>query len=542
METLRTQAELVQRHGLCRAATTWQVIWSLLRGFPKNGSLQARTVPKVDVFLCHSWSCPAWSKALVLCHYFHVHWATRWALLTALLATLQLLWRARSFDEVAQNGVETLLWRAVYGPLSIFLLVYFSGCWLQSKSLWFDGICVDQTNLPLRTRTMQAVPAFASEATNMLVVWHESLFSKLWCVYEIAVRAKTCSFDSIHVVPVWLPIFVLANVVYNVLVVYTLPGFTYPSLNADPTSRFVSLFWLYIDAYGLLGYCVYAIPITCFCMLKIESHKTMLDQMASFDLRKATCSLETDRLMIRRQVVELFDEALEYPLSVSFEAEESSVSDTEANSDVAALISPEDLHSFRHVTSYPTEEQIIDEFNAYVRGPLRESVVRSLGREDQIPLKLCMFAFWPSSAGGAAWALGCEGRSHCQDAASNLQFDSVAWYLITQAINSVVFWPLLSLLTLPLVLRTNRLVMDMVTSPRLQFTVCLASTSLVLFLWWGLFSASQTATTLVGASEVSPLWLSGVFAEFAFQCWMLWYFFLRNQEDHTSSRHLARGW
>eukprot|EP00913_Durusdinium_trenchii_P032206 g30157.t1 len=233
--------------------------------------------------------------------------------------------------------------------------------------------------------------------------------------------------------------------------------------------------------------------------------------------------------MIRRQVVELFDEALEYPLSVSFEAEESSVSDTEANSDVAALISPEDLHSFRHVTSYPTEEQIIDEFNAYVRGPLRESVVRSLGREDQIPLKLCMFAFWPSSAGGAAWALGCEGRSHCQDAASNLQFDSVAWYLITQAsfgcsywviwvnpillrqqINSVVFWPLLSLLTLPLVLRTNRLVMDMVTSPRLQFTVCLASTSLVLFLWWGLFSASQTATTLVGASEVSPLWLSGL--------------------------------
>ena len=287
---------------------------------------------------------------------------------------------------------------------------------------------------------MQAVPAFASEATNMLVVWHESLFSKLWCVYEIAVRAKTCSFDSIHVVPVWLPIFVLANVVYNVLVVYTLPGFTYPSLNADPTSRFVSLFWLYIDAYGLLGYCVYAIPITCFCMLKIESHKTMLDQMASFDLRKATCSLETDRLMIRRQVVELFDEALEYPLSVSFEAEESSVSDTEANSDVAALISPEDLHSFRHVTSYPTEEQIIDEFNAYVRGPLRESVVRSLGREDQIPLKLCMFAFWPSSAGGAAWALGCEGRSHCQDAASNLQFDSVAWYLITQASFGCSYW------------------------------------------------------------------------------------------------------
>ncbi|CAK9011686.1 unnamed protein product [Durusdinium trenchii] len=475
----------------------------------------------------------------------HVHWATRWALLTASLGMSQLFWHARSLNEVAQNGLKTLLWRGVTLPLFIWLLIYFCGFGLQSKSLWFDGICVDQSNLPLMTKTMQAIPAFASEATNMLVVWHESLFSKLWCVYEIAVRAKTCSFDSIHVVPVWLPIFVLMSIVVNVFPAFGLSlGFAYPSLSTDPATRFVSLF-LYLGSFDIRSYfygASFAIPITYFCMLKIESHKTMLDQMASFDLRKATCSLETDRLMIRRQVVELFDEALEYPLSVSFEAEESSVSDTEVNSDVAALISPEDLHSFRHVTSYPTEEQIIDEFNAYVRGPLRESVVRSLGREDQIPLKLCVCAFWPSSAGGLAWALGCEGHSNCQDAASNLKFDSVALYLITQAIIAVVIWTLCSLLTLPLVLRANRLVLNMVTGPRLQFAAGLFCTTLILLLWWNLFASFLSATILVGASEVSPLWLSGALAGFVFQCWMLWYFFLRSQEDHTSSRHLARGW
>ena len=45
----------------------------------------------------------------VLCHYFHMNWATAGAVLAMLLAMLQLLCRAQSF-EVAQNG-EALLWR-----------------------------------------------------------------------------------------------------------------------------------------------------------------------------------------------------------------------------------------------------------------------------------------------------------------------------------------------------------------------------------------------------------------------------------------------
>lgn len=302
----------------------------------------------------------------------------------------------------------------------------------RSKALWFDGICVDQGNLPLRAKTMEAVPVFASEAASMLVVWHESLFSKLWCVYEIAVRAKNRSFDSIHVVPVWLPCFSVMSTVSTVLSLWILSGFVIPACESDPTSRFVSLFGLYFGS--PVAYIVFAIPITHFCSLKIESHKTMLDQMESFDLRNATCSLETDRLMIRRQVLGLFDEALQLPLSVSLEAEPPGSDADSTHPEVAALLSPEDLHSFRHVTSYPSDEEVIDEFNSYVRGPLRESVVRSLGREDQIPLQVCLCAFWPVYAGGLALTAGCNGHRDCQYAAENLKFQSVTWYLVTSAI------------------------------------------------------------------------------------------------------------
>eukprot|EP00913_Durusdinium_trenchii_P007769 g7294.t1 len=347
-----------------------------------------------------------------------------------LLAMLQLLCRAQSF-EVAQNG-EALLWRVAFLPMAVFMFVYFSWSLFRSKALWFDGICVDQGNLPLRAKTMEAVPVFASEAASMLVVWHESLFSKLWCVYEIAVRAKNRSFDSIHVVPVWLPCFSVMSTVSTVLSLWILSGFVIPACESDPTSRFVSLFGLYFGS--PVAYIVFAIPITHFCSLKIESHKTMLDQMESFDLRNATCSLETDRLMIRRQVLGLFDEALQLPLSVSLEAEPPGSDADSTHPEVAALLSPEDLHSFRHVTSYPSDEEVIDEFNSYVRGPLRESVVRSLGREDQIPLQVCLCAFWPVYAGGLALTAGCNGHRDCQYAAENLKFQSVTWYLVTSAI------------------------------------------------------------------------------------------------------------
>ena len=43
----------------------------------------------------------------------------------------------------------------------------------------------------------------------------------------------------------------------------------------------------------------------------------MLEQMECFDWRDATCTLETDRIVIKKHIFTLFDEALEPPLSVT---------------------------------------------------------------------------------------------------------------------------------------------------------------------------------------------------------------------------------
>ena len=38
-------------------------------------------------------------------------------------------------------------------------------------SFWFDRVCVDQQNLWVKVQTLQAVPAFVAQSTDLLVLW-----------------------------------------------------------------------------------------------------------------------------------------------------------------------------------------------------------------------------------------------------------------------------------------------------------------------------------------------------------------------------------
>ena len=56
---------------------------------------------------------------------------------------------------------------------------------------------------------------------------------------------------------------------------------------------------------------------------------------------------------------------------------------------------PETVDDFRHITSYPSKDEVIEQFNEYVRGPLRDNVLNSVGQESGISFKLCLVAILP---------------------------------------------------------------------------------------------------------------------------------------------------
>ena len=115
----------------------------------------------------------------------------------------------------------------------------------------------------------------------------------------------------------------------------------------------------------------------------------------------AKCTLESDRTLIHDQVLDLFDEALEPPICVDFTGGSDQHTTHEAGE--FPLLSPEEIRSIRHLTSYPTADEVIDHFNAHVRGPLRDSLVQSIGKEEYLFIQT-LFGCHPSTAHG--WLTG----------------------------------------------------------------------------------------------------------------------------------------
>jgi len=65
------------------------------------------------------------------------------------------------------------------------------------------------------------------------------------------------------------------------------------------------------------------------------------------------------------------------------------------DADEEPLLPDTSIDDFRHITSYPSKDEVIEQFNEYVRGPLRDNVLNSVGQENGIGFKLCLVAILP---------------------------------------------------------------------------------------------------------------------------------------------------
>ncbi|CAK9057024.1 unnamed protein product [Durusdinium trenchii] len=277
-----------------------------------------------------------------------------------------------------------------------------------------------------------------------------------------------------------------------------------------------------------------------FCIWKIDSHQTMLEQMECFDWRDATCTLETDRIVIKKHIFTLFDEALEPPLSVALDAADvlgPEVGDREGTH-LPLMGSSLDDH-IRRITSYPTQEEVLEQFNAYVRGPLRDRVIALLGRPECMSFKLILVACLPAWFSGLVSVLGCDGQPDCATAANNLRFASVAEYTATNVVMTLFFWPIACVTPYPAMMWVNQRVSGMVTGfgPRLVVGSFLCTIlSLLLF---GLMSV-LSAMFVVGVSTSSPSLLLGFATGFLLEYWVLWFLVLKKGSNDLTQRSLSR--
>ena len=181
LAAIREQFTTAQRRGLFNAASVGTVLWRLIS---PDSKAWVAPVLSVNTFVSHSWSSSSGLKFLAVCHHFNLDLALASSLMAWMLAILFTIIQAKSFDSIADGGLFHLAMWLICLPLGVFLMMYFGGHMFSRRSLWFDQVCVNNTQPFGRLQTLQSIPAFVSRSNELLVLWDETFWERLWCIYE----------------------------------------------------------------------------------------------------------------------------------------------------------------------------------------------------------------------------------------------------------------------------------------------------------------------------------------------------------------------
>ncbi|CAE7779231.1 unnamed protein product, partial [Symbiodinium pilosum] len=165
-------------------------------------------------------------------------------------------------------------------------------------------------------------------------------------------------------------------------------------------------------------------------------------------------------------------------------------------------------------------------FNRYVRGPLRESVLCSIGKEVDIPLSLCLICFLPLIFYSAVSVLGCDG-DRCDVTAKQVGYATGSQYFVANSLSWVLGFGIIIPTTQPLLLRMVKVIVTLSKNVPVQVCCTVVSTFLAylwVFSWQGLVTATMTTALF---RETSPFFLLALAIQLILLTFQMWYLFFQ---------------
>ncbi|CAE7822167.1 unnamed protein product [Symbiodinium sp. CCMP2592] len=470
----------------------------------------------VDVFVSHRWGSARWAKYLALCLYLNLPAAVGSSLTTWLLAA------AGMIAYTNHTGNLLLLLVLVGFPSAVFVIVFLFGHHvvhrLRPISMWVDRACIHQTDHDFKHRQIEALPVFVARASSMLVLWDDEYFRRLWCPLELATFARYGGARKVDFLPLWLAPWLLSTIVANSLVAagvcmlsYGMPETFAASVTAvcarmlprsviDSTSGALGTYvaWALWDglAGAMLGTLV-SIPWTIACKAKLQSHALMLEQMACFECRAAQCTIEADRVLVEQQVQRLFKPRHDGEPVV--QTTYCSRNDENLQRDSSTCqADPETAWIRRNsVTSTQADQDALDAFNSYLRGPLRCWVMESVGSQLHVPYRTCLVATLPIIFYSPVNILQCDDDCRSRYGLPSLQKAVLAEMLSWLVVGLLVFPTLY-----PILLRMLKHVFT-VQQQTLQFV--LAALSAILTFTYGYLCAGTVFDLAYGMFQLGGI-------------------------------------
>ncbi|CAE8674441.1 unnamed protein product [Polarella glacialis] len=234
-------------------------------------------------------------------------------------------------------------------------------------SYFFDRLCITQSDAELKQVGIDSIGAYLRNSDSMLVLWGPEYFTRLWCVFELAVflekstnsefksllqnshaemrqasvgamldlrrnssateinneetvparivvatgaqRARNESHDrKLMIIPVQMGVFCMAALVVGYVAAVCEGAIHFQILDQDLVDPFLAL--------AMFGSCV---PISLFCRRYSQDRLELNEQIAQFSVSQADCNFPQDFEFIKAVTTYLYSETLSEIDGIAFE-------------------------------------------------------------------------------------------------------------------------------------------------------------------------------------------------------------------------------
>eukprot|EP00931_Biecheleriopsis_adriatica_P055813 TRINITY_DN33075_c0_g1_i1.p1 TRINITY_DN33075_c0_g1~~TRINITY_DN33075_c0_g1_i1.p1 ORF type:complete len:612 (+),score=87.09 TRINITY_DN33075_c0_g1_i1:69-1838(+) len=300
--------------------------WSVWRRGPLGMTPQGRArlwalsepTQAIDIFLSHAWRSPGTMKyAQLLLHMGLPHAAAAIFLVLLAIATLTIFGVLPASDDYATyilhwRGVVKLnMWCTVLAPAAGLLILLLSPFLPQRRScnprVFLDVACICQDNEDLKAAGIRALGEVLTHSRELHVLWSPSYFSRLWCVYELALYLHEHQRQQIHFRPLYAEVALLAYFV----IAWFVAVFFMSWLLYNPFKKSTPLLLL---SY-IIAYCPFLCLMHILRRLMWDKHQ-LATQMKNFDVGAASCCDNQDRTLILESITARYGSAEAFNMEV----------------------------------------------------------------------------------------------------------------------------------------------------------------------------------------------------------------------------------
>jgi len=268
----------------------------------------------IDVFISHSWGSPGYQKWFSLLIYECGKPAVLSAMIAGFIVLLFQIYVYKlpymvvegAFNPIFEVYQESQPWEFLVSfACGVSVLLFYPVLALRKKLFFLDCMVIHQTDMELKMAGIKALGGFVVISKSLYVMWDSEYFSRLWCVYELAVFRAIHSKPgarSIQLLPlrtsvavlILIPAFFAGFLLYIILFPTVAPWGIYTFYAAAMAASTVVFGGAAIVGYDFADQ-----------LVKLD------EQLSSFDVSNAECFAPEDRAEILEKIKGMYAGGLE---------------------------------------------------------------------------------------------------------------------------------------------------------------------------------------------------------------------------------------